>query len=273
MSEDSPDHSLVPDRVERFLPSRAGRLAVLLADDREAQSQAVEHHPDEREETENAGAHVGTDYAVAMRLVAENLSRSFARRAFGPVSFRVEAGRVLGIAGENGSGKTTLLKTLAGLIRPSGGHVKIFLDGEEARDGHEPRDVPWRIGWVAPDLALYGELTAEENLTFFERVRGMVPAPGRARALLERVGLPLESHSKKSLSSLSTGQRQRVKLAFATLHEPGLLLLDEPGANLDEAGRSIVQKVVAEQRLRGITVIASNDPRDLALSDDRVTLS
>ena len=99
-----------------------------------------------------------------------------------------------------------------------------------------------------------------------------MPAPGRAQALLEGVGLP-KSHSKKSLSSLSTGQRQRVKLAFATLHEPDLLLLDEPGANLDEAGRSIVQKVVASQRLRGITVIASNDPRDLALSDDRVTLS
>lgn len=208
-----------------------------------------------------------------MRLVAENLSRSFGRRAFGPVSFRVEAGRVLGVAGENGSGKTTLLKTLAGLIRPSGGYVKIFLDGEEAGDGHEPRDVPWRIGWVAPDLALYGELTAEENLTFFEKVRGLVPTPGRARALLEGVGLSPESHSKKSLSSLSTGQRQRVKLAFATLHEPDLLFLDEPGANLDEAGRSVVQKVVAEQRLRGITVIASNDPRDLALSDERVTLS
>ena len=208
-----------------------------------------------------------------MRLVAENLSRSFGRRAFGPVSFSVETGRVLGVAGENGSGKTTLLKTLAGLIRPSGGCARIFLDGEEAGEGWEPRDIPWSIGWVAPDLALYGELTAEENLVFFERVRGLVSDPDRARARLEGVGLPPESYSKKSLSSLSTGQRQRVKLAFATLHEPDLLLLDEPGANLDEAGRSIVQKVVASQRLRGVTVIASNDPRDLALADERVTLS
>jgi heme exporter protein A len=208
-----------------------------------------------------------------MRLVAESLSRSFGRRAFGPVSFSVETGRVLGVAGENGSGKTTLLKTLAGLIRPSAGSTKIFLDSEEAAGGLDPRDVPWCIGWVAPDLALYGELTAEENLNFFESVRGLAPTPGRTLALLEGVGLPLESHSKKSLSSLSTGQRQRVKLAFATLHEPDLLLLDEPGANLDEAGRSIVQKIVAEQRLRGITVIASNDPRDLALTDERVSLS
>jgi heme exporter protein A len=208
-----------------------------------------------------------------MRLVAENLSRSFGRRAFGPVSFSVETGRVLGIAGENGSGKTTLLKVLAGLLRPSGGSTKIFLEGEESAGGHEPRDVMPCIGWCAPDLSLYGELTAEENLVFFESVRGLLSDPDRTRARLEGVGLPPESHSKKSLSSLSTGQRQRVKLAFATLHEPDLLLLDEPGANLDEAGRSIVEKVVTSQRLRGITVIASNDPRDLALSDDRVILS
>jgi heme exporter protein A len=208
-----------------------------------------------------------------MRLVAENLSRSFGRRAFGPVSFSVQKGRVLGVAGENGSGKTTLLKVLAGLLRPSGGSTKIFLEGEEPAGGHEPRDVMASIGWVAPDLALYGELTAEENLIFFEKVRGSVGGPSRAKELLAGVGLPESSYSKKALGALSTGQRQRVKLAFATLHEPDLLLLDEPGANLDEAGRSIVEKVVAGQRLRGITVIASNDPRDLALSDDRVTLS
>jgi heme exporter protein A len=209
-----------------------------------------------------------------VRLVAENLSRSFGRRrAFGPLSFSVETGRVLGIAGENGTGKTTLLRTLAGLVRPSGGSARIFFEGEEAGAGHEPRDIPWRIGWVAPDLVLYGELTAEENLMFFANVHGLVSAAGRALALLEGVGLPLESHSKKSLSSLSTGQRQRVKLAFATLHEPAILLLDEPGANLDEAGRAVVGRVVEAQRARGVTVIASNDARDLALADERVALS
>jgi heme exporter protein A len=259
--------------VKGFLSARANGCAVLLADDGEPQREAVEHDREKREKTEDARAHVGTDYAVAMRLVAENLSRSFGRRAFGPISFDVAKGRVLGVAGENGSGKTTLLKVLAGLLRPTGGTTKIFLEGEEAAAGRESRDVMASIGWCAPDLSLYGELTAEENLIFFERVRGLLPAPGRARALLEGVGLPPESHSQKSLSSLSTGQRQRVKLAFATLHEPDLLLLDEPGANLDEAGRSVVQKVVAGQRLRGITVVASNDPRDLALADERVTLS
>jgi heme exporter protein A len=204
-----------------------------------------------------------------MRLVADRLSRSFGtRKIIGPLSFALENGRVLGVAGENGSGKTTLLRVLAGLIRPTGGTVAF----EENGASLAPRAAAHVLGWCAPDLSLYAELTAEENLQFFERVRGRTPTPGRARALLEGVGLPSESHSKKSLSSLSTGQRQRVKLAYATLHDPAVLLLDEPGANLDEAGRAVVQKIVASQRSRGIAIIASNDLRDLALADETVSL-
>ena len=208
-----------------------------------------------------------------MRLVADGLTRSYgARRIFGPLSFEVPKGTVLGVSGSNGSGKTTLLKTLSGLIRPSAGSTKIFLEGEEGGAGRGPRDVAWCIGWVAPDLALYGELTAEENLTFFEEVRGRRPSPGRVQALLESVGLSPSSHSKKSLSSLSTGQRQRVKLAYATLHEPAVLFLDEPSSNLDAEGVEVVARVVDAQRARGIAIVASNDPRDLAMTDRRIAL-
>jgi heme exporter protein A len=205
-----------------------------------------------------------------MRLVVDGLTRSYgARRIFGPLSFEVRGGTVLGVSGSNGSGKTTLLKTLAGLIRPSAGGTKIFLEGDEGA-GFGPRDVPGCIGWVAPDLALYGELTAEENLDFFERVRGRTSS--RAKDLLAGVGLPESSYSKKSLSSLSTGQRQRVKLAYATLHDPAVLFLDEPSSNLDADGVEVVARVVAAQRSRGIAIIASNDPRDLALADETVSL-
>lgn len=206
-----------------------------------------------------------------MRLVADGLTRSYgARKIFGPLSFEVSEGTVLGVAGSNGSGKTTLLKTLAGLIRPSAGSAKIFLEGENAGVGLGPRDAAHLFGWCAPDLSLYGELTAEENLDFFERVRGQ--APSRAKQILAGVGLPEHSHSKKSLSSLSTGQRQRVKLAYATLHDPAVLFLDEPSSNLDAEGVDVVASVVAAQRSRGITILASNDPRDLALADETVSL-
>ena len=205
-----------------------------------------------------------------MRLVAEGLTRSFGtRKIIGPLTFTLESGRVLGGAGENGSGKTTLLRVLAGLIRPTGGRVAFESDGESLA----PRDASHALGWFAPDLALDGALTAAENLDFFAAVRGLPPAKGAAERWLAEVGLDPARVAGVPMRALSTGQRQRVKLAYATLHDPGILLLDEPGANLDEAGRAVVQRVVASQRARGIAIVASNDVRDLALADEKLALS
>jgi len=202
-------------------------------------------------------------------LVVENLTRSFGRRrVVGPLSFRVAPGRVLGVAGPNGSGKTTLVRTLAGLIRPTSGSV--FLEDGSGR--RAPRDAADAIGWVAPDLSLYGELTARENLRFFAKLHGR-PAPDDwADEAIAGVGLDPSRIAATPLRALSTGQRQRVKLVYATLHHPAVLYLDEPSSNLDDAGRAVVARVVTEQRARGVAVVASNDAGDLALSDERVTL-
>ena len=204
-----------------------------------------------------------------MDLVAENLTRSFGRRRIvGPLSFRVPPGRVLGVAGPNGSGKTTLVRTLAGLIRPTSGDVFLEDGGERRR----PRDTADAIGWVAPDLSLYGELTAREILQFFAKLHGRPASAGWADETIAGVGLDPSRIASTPLHALSTGQRQRVKLAYATLHHPAILFLDEPSSNLDDAGRAVVARVVAEQRARGVAVVASNDAGDLALSDERVTL-
>jgi heme exporter protein A len=205
-----------------------------------------------------------------VRLVVDQVVRTFGpRRIFGPLSFRVERGRVMGIAGANGAGKTTLLRVLAGLLRPSSGRVE--LEGVQGDGPVATSAVPWAIGWAAPDTTLYGELTAAENLEFFAEVAGR--SRDGAAARLAHVGLDPARVAALPTRMLSTGQRQRVKLAYATLGEAPLLLLDEPGANLDEAGRAIVMKAVAAQRLLGMTVIASNDIRDLALADETVSLS
>ena len=208
-----------------------------------------------------------------MLLSADKLVRSFGvRRIFGPLTFGVERGRVLGVAGRNGIGKTTLVKTLAGLIRPSAGQVLIASSRAEGAPLLPPRDTPLSLGWAAPDLALYGELTPAENLAFFAKVRGDDASAARIAGLLEGVGLDPGRLSSLETRFLSTGQRQRLKLAFAALGRPAVLFLDEPSSNLDEAGRAIVAKIVAEQRRGGATVIASNDARDLGLADEVLSL-
>lgn len=207
-----------------------------------------------------------------MRLVAEKLCRSFGpRRVFGPLSFATTRGQVLGVAGANGSGKTTLVKTLVGLVRPSSGAV--WLE-EPARPGVKlaVRDHHRSVGWCAPDLSLYGELTPAENLEFFARVSGRPIARAEADRRIAEVGLEPRRLAAIRTRFLSTGQRQRLKLAYAVLGEPAILFLDEPGSNLDEAGHRVVEEVVAAQRARGSVVLATNDPRELALADESVTL-
>jgi ABC-type multidrug transport system ATPase subunit len=207
-----------------------------------------------------------------VRLVAEKLCRSFGpRKVFGPLSFATTPGRVLGVAGANGSGKTTLVKTLAGLIRPSSGSVWLE-DGSRPGERISVRHAAGSIGWCAPDLALYADLTPAENLEFFARVGGRpIPREDAERRIAE-VGLDPRRLRTIHTRFLSTGQRQRVKLAYSVLGSPAVLFLDEPGSNLDEAGHRAVEAIVSAQRERGSVVLATNDPVELALADERVAL-
>ncbi len=184
------------------------------------------------------------------------------RRLFEALTLSVEPGEALAVVGANGSGKSTLLLVLAGIVAPTAGTVTLTVDGHAVADADRPQSV----GLVAPALQLYDPLTARENLAFLVQARRLDPA--HIEAALDRVGLL--ARADDPLQTFSTGMRQRMRIAAAVLHRPAVLLLDEPGATLDAAGRSLVAGLVAE---RGdVVVVATNDPDEAALCPRRLTL-
>ena len=196
------------------------------------------------------------------RLELQQLSKRYGRlRVFRGIEAAVEDGQVLVVAGRNGSGKSTLLRIIAGLTRPTSGQVR-FREGGRILSPEERRQ---RTGLVAVDVALYGELTAWENLSFFARVRGVPVTPAETKRLLEQVGLT--GRGADLVQTYSSGMRQRLKYACAMLHCPPFLLLDEPGSNLDEAGRAMVEALIARQREQGLLVLATNDPHEVTYGD------
>ena len=195
-------------------------------------------------------------------LELENIGAGYgARRVLAGVSLTLRAGETLVVAGQNGIGKSTLLRLLCGLQRPSSGTIVYNYGGQR----YAPDQAGSLVGWVAPDLQLYRELTALENLQFFAQVRGLHLATAALEALLEEVGLG--GRGGDLLAAYSSGMAQRLRYAYALLHRPPVLLLDEPTVTLDERGAAVVEQIVQRQRTRGITVIATNDPRELRYGD------
>ncbi len=198
------------------------------------------------------------------RLEFRGVSRRFGRLAvLAKVSGDVGPGEVLPVRGRNGSGKSTLLRCLAGLLAPDAGEISATEEGRRLETAERRR----RVGYVAPDLAFYEELTVGENLDFFARLRG-APAE-RATALLARIDLP---HDRRA-GALSSGMRQRLRWVFALLHRPRLLLLDEPFQNLDDAGEATTRELLSEHLAAGgLAVVASPIPLALPGSLDALDL-
>lgn len=204
--------------------------------------------------------------SVALSEVAHRFG---ARKVFASVSAEVFAGQTLAITGPNGSGKSTLLRIVAGLLPPTQGKVTLTVNGRELN----PEDRRHFLGYVAPDLTLYRELTGAENLQFFAKLRGIHLTRDDLIALLTEVGL--RGRGRDPVRAYSSGMRQRLKYAFALLARPPILLLDEPTANLDTEGRAMVERVIAAQRTRlggGLTILATNEPHETAWGDTLVRL-
>jgi heme exporter protein A len=190
----------------------------------------------------------------------EGLARHYGEReALGGVSLSLEGGQSLVVFGPNGAGKSTLLRVLATLLRPHSGRVRVL--GRALPD--EAWAVRGRIGLLAHEPLLYRDLNAREQL-LHPRLRHPVQARMKAQVLAR---LHLRQRCGDPLRTLSRGMVQRVAIARAVLHEPELLLLDEPRANLDPAAIELVDPLIGASSRR-TRVITSHDPaRGLAEAD------
>jgi heme exporter protein A len=186
----------------------------------------------------------------------EGLTRRYGEReALSEVSLSLEAGQTLVVFGPNGAGKTTLLRVLASLLRPHAGEVDVL--GRSLPD--EAWAVRGRVGLLGHEPLLYRELSARENLRFHARLHGV--GEQRVEELLGAVRM--RERAKEPLRTLSRGMVQRVAIARAVLHDPELLLLDEPRANLDPAASELVEPLIGagtDPTRPRTRVISSHDP-------------
>lgn len=187
-------------------------------------------------------------------LVARDLARSFgAVRAVEQVSLTVRAGEVVGLLGPNGAGKTTTLRMLAGVLTPDRGSVRI-----SGIDVHaEPLEAKRRLGFLSGDTHLYQRLTPVEVLTYFGTLYGMSDARIRERVATLVDELEMGTFKDRPCSTLSSGQRQRANIARAFLHEPDLLILDEPTNALDVISGQFVATAIRRKRDEGRAVLFS----------------
>jgi heme exporter protein A len=180
---------------------------------------------------------------------ATSLSRTFAgRRAVDDVSFALGRGDALAIFGPNGAGKTTLLRMLAGLLKPSGGSARI--GGVALPGGPEVRAV---VGLISHASMLYGALTARENVELAAKLYGVRDARAAAERSLARMRI-LE-RADAPVRALSRGMQQRVSIARAMVHDPKLVLLDEPFTGLDAAGAAALSEALGELRTHGAALV------------------
>ena len=188
-------------------------------------------------------------------VAATDVGRNFGRRrALTKISFECQAGEIVGLLGPNGAGKSTLLAILATLLAPSAGQV--VYGGHTARAAGAA--LRGRLGLLGHDLFLYPELSARENLLFFARLYGLSHADARVTSALERANLA--DRADEQVQGFSRGMRQRLALERALVHEPRLLLLDEPFTGLDQASAdALVARLQGLQADGCLVIIATHD--------------
>lgn len=181
----------------------------------------------------------------------EGLGKRYGSRwLFRQVTFSLEPGEVLAVLGTNGAGKSTFLKSVVGLVAPNEGRVQLP-EGDRRS----------LVGYAALDMSVYPHLSVREHLEFAAAAREIDSDPVKVIAAVGLLGA-----EDKLGHQLSTGMKTRLKLAMATQARPTVLVLDEPSAGLDEAGRALVERILNEQRERGLAILATNDSKERGLA-------
>jgi sodium transport system ATP-binding protein len=185
------------------------------------------------------------------------------------ISLEAGSGEIFGLLGPNGAGKTTTLRLICTLLAPDAGSVEVF--GFDTRSS--PEDVRRRVGVVTADIGVYPRLSARENITYFAELSGVLDGEleRRVNAVLDR--LDMASFANQRAESLSSGQKQKVAIARAIVHDPAVLMFDEPTSNLDVLASREIRNFMVESRDRGKCVIFSTHVlHDAERLCDRVTI-
>jgi heme exporter protein A len=203
----------------------------------------------------------------ALRLVG--LRRDYGdRTALEGVGLELGAGESLVVLGPNGAGKSTLLRVLATLLRPSGGEVTV-LGCSLPREAWKLRG---RIGYLGHEPLLYRDLSGRENLRFHARLHDVSGAEAEARIEELLAAVEMERRADDRVAELSAGMRQRLAICRSVLHEPELLLLDEPDSNLDAEGRELAHSLIGPGRGRARVVVTHDPDRHLPEADQVLRL-
>ena len=192
-------------------------------------------------------------------IIFDSVSLSFGRHElFKNISLELRGGKIIGVTGANGAGKSTFLKLAGKILKPDSGEVKFLADK--------------KIAAVAPEMKIYDNLTAIENLKFFSELCGKNLSAENISELGERVGLDLETFGNVRVENFSTGMRQRLKFAILLSVDADIWLLDEPTANLDDAGREKFFRAIQAAKPDKIILLATNDRAEVDICDEIIQL-
>ncbi|BAU26394.1 heme ABC exporter ATP-binding subunit CcmA [Aneurinibacillus soli] len=196
-----------------------------------------------------------------------DITKTYKKRpVFTGLSVEIAAGELFGLTGENGAGKSTLLSILASVLPPDAGEV--WIGGKSVRQ--QGNEVKRLVGYVPQEVALYSALSGEANLMFWGRMYGLRGRELTARTTEALATVQMEDRRHDPISAYSGGMKRRINLAAALLHNPRVLILDEPTAGVDMASRSHIMDVLKEKSRQGVTIVYTSHHMEEIMACDRI---